>query len=103
MRPVHFPEATTVAAKDQPEYLPLPCYVDPGPRGEVVSCWRLSWHERLQVLLTGHVWLTLWSFHEPITPQRIDVFRDQVFNGQKESWLQKVHKRLGSLTKKPSK
>ena len=51
MKPIEFPEQNCVYAKDQPEYLPLP--VHKTEDGMVVSCWRLTWRERLRVLLTG--------------------------------------------------
>lgn len=78
MIPVEFPEQTTVVAKDQPEYLPLPAIIYDSPEGEVVSCWKMSWKERLQILLTGKVWLSLWCFHKPITPSRICAFKKDI-------------------------
>ena len=50
MRPIEFPEQTTVWAKNQPEYLPLPSYTNDH---ETVTCWRLTWRERLRIFWTG--------------------------------------------------
>ena len=50
MKPTNFPEANTVFAKDQPEYQPLPAFKADTPEGEVVTCWKLSFRERLRVL-----------------------------------------------------
>ena len=66
MRPIPFPEANSTYAKDQPEYLPLPAFREPD--GTVTSCWGLSWRERLQVLLTGRVWVTVLTFNQPLQP-----------------------------------
>lgn len=66
MIPVEFPEQTMVWAKDQPPYLPLPAYVN---ERETISCWRLTWRERLQVLWRGQIWLRQCNFREPLQPQ----------------------------------
>lgn len=84
MKPIQFPEQTSVAAKDQPEYMPLPVAVKPGPHGEVVSCWRLSFSERVILLFSGRVWLSLWMFRNeqgginPITPSRLTINKTEV-------------------------
>jgi len=66
MKPIEFPEQTTVIAKDHPTYLPLPAHV--AADGEVVTCWRLSTWERLKVLWTGRLWLQILTFNNPIQP-----------------------------------
>jgi hypothetical protein len=40
------------------------CRVD----GQIISCWRLSWRERVEALLFGRVWLHVWSerTHAPV-------------------------------------
>lgn len=59
-----------VYAKDQPEYLPLPAYRTGD--GTVVTRWRLSWSERIRVLLGGSVWLTILTFNNPLQPVKLD-------------------------------
>lgn len=71
MKPIEFPEMNAVAAKDQPEFLPLPMYRNDK---SVTSCWKMNWKERLIVLFTGKVWLSL--LHAPeqkITPSLLQV------------------------------
>lgn len=68
MKPITFPEKNFVFAEDQPEYIPLPVYKDPGPEGHVISCWSFSWRERLRILFGGCVWLGLLTFHKPLQP-----------------------------------
>ena len=68
MRPIEFPEQNIVFAKDQPEYLPLPAFRNDSPQGEVISCWELSLTERLRILFTGKLWVSLMSFNKPLTP-----------------------------------
>jgi hypothetical protein len=53
-------------AKDQPEYLPLPAHR--AADGTVTSCWSLTWRERLQVLRTGRLYISMLTFGEPLQP-----------------------------------
>lgn len=46
MIPCEFPGSNAIIAKDQPEYLPLPCFISGD--GQVISCWKLSFRERLK-------------------------------------------------------
>ena len=66
MQPIEFPERTIVWAEDQPPYLPLPAYTD---ERETISCWRLTWRERLTVLWRGRLWLRQLNFGLPLQPQ----------------------------------
>jgi hypothetical protein len=60
-----------IYAKDQPEYIPLPTRRD--VHGTVVTCWKLSWKERLQMFLRGRFYLTLLTFNRPLQPIRIEM------------------------------
>ena len=55
-----------VYAKDQPEYIPLPAVRN--DTGTVVTCWKLSWRERLEALICGRVYLTMLTFNKPLHP-----------------------------------
>lgn len=68
MTPIQFPEANVTFAKDQPEYMPLPAFKNDSPQGEVISCWQLSFRERLRILFTGKLWVCLLTFNKPLTP-----------------------------------
>ena len=70
MKPIPFNGANTICGADQPEYLPLPCKrVNNGFQ----SCWKFSIKERIKVLFTGRIYLTLLTFGNPIQPQKIEV------------------------------
>jgi len=71
MKPIEFEGFNCTYAKDQPEYLPLPVHKTPG--GEVISCWALTWRERLRVLFAGRVWHSVLTFNAPLQPQRPSV------------------------------
>lgn len=66
MKPISFPEQNKTWAKDQQPYLPLPAYSD---TVNTVSCWKLSWRERLKLLFTGKLWLRQKNFGQPLQPQ----------------------------------
>lgn len=81
MKPIEFKEQNVVFAKDQPEYQPLPARrCDDTENIPVISCWKMSFKERLIVLFTGKVWLNLLSFGKPLTPSFLTVNKWQLLN-----------------------
>lgn len=77
MKPVEFPQQNVVFAKDQPEYLPLPAYRSKNGC-MVTSCWKMNFKERLRMLLTGRVYLSLLTFGNPLQPQIVSVSPPEV-------------------------
>lgn len=73
MKALEFPEQTTVFAKNQPEYRPLPAHRFRDAEGRVAFCWGLTWRERLVVLATGKLWHVVLTFDEPLQPQQLSV------------------------------
>ena len=82
MKIVEFPEATTVYAKDQPQYLPLPAHRFGDADGRIACCWRLSWRERLQILFTGRIWHQVLTFNQPLQPQLLSVEKPEMTTKQ---------------------
>ncbi len=80
MKPIEFEDQNVVYAKDQPEHQPLPALRLDTPEGQVISCWRMSFKERIKVLFTGKVWVSLMSFNKPLTPSYISVHRKDVYS-----------------------
>jgi hypothetical protein len=68
MNPIKFPEATMTWAENQPPYLPLPAYAD---KHETITCWRLSWRDRLLALFVGRLWVRQMNFSKPLQPQAL--------------------------------
>ena len=68
MSPERFAESNTTFAESQPEYIPLPAWTD---GREVISCWRLTWRERVVLLLGGRLWHRTLTFGQPLQPQLI--------------------------------
>lgn len=76
MRPVHpiIPGEVlpvTVFAKDQPEYEPLPAHRTDD--GTVLTRWKLTWRERVRILLFGDLYLEVLTFRTPLQPVRLSV------------------------------
>jgi hypothetical protein len=76
VKPIEFKEQNCVYAKSQSEYMPLPVYRSED--GMVVSCWSLTWKERVKLFLKGKMWLYVLTFNNPLQPQRPEV--DSPFN-----------------------
>jgi len=81
MEIAEFKEQNTIVAKDQPEYLPLPAYMErQDPEGNLVCCWKLNLRERIKVLFTGKIWLNMLTFNMPVTPHRMSVDKWEMLN-----------------------
>lgn len=68
MEAIKFKHANVEFAKDQDEYKTLPALKMESEAGEVVTCWKLTFFERLKILFTGKLWLTMLTFNKPLTP-----------------------------------
>jgi hypothetical protein len=73
VKPTLFPESNGTlgggpAAKygTEDDVVDLPVHRD---GQQIISCWRLSWRERVQLLVTGRVWLLVFSgsTHPPVS------------------------------------
>jgi hypothetical protein len=85
MKPIEFKHQNVVFAKNQPEYMPLPALKLDTPQAEVISCWKMSFRERIKVLFTGCIWVSLMSFNKPLTPSYISVNRKDVYSHTEDS------------------
>jgi len=79
MTPKNFKESNVTFAKDQPEYLPLPAFKNDGSKGEVITCWNLSFKERIRILFKGEIWLSLMTFNNPLQPTFITTEKSDIF------------------------
>jgi hypothetical protein len=75
MRPIEFAEKNCVYAKDQAQYGNLPAYRTSD--GVVISCWALTWRERIKLLFTGHLWCMVKTFNQPLQPMLLQT--DKLF------------------------
>lgn len=100
MKATEFKHQNVVFAKDQPEYKPLPALRIDSQQGEVISCWKMSFKERIKVLFTGKVWLSLMSFNKPLTPSYMSVNRKDVYSHPDDfvRWHKSFFKKLKKLS-----
>ena len=63
MRPVKFAEENKVfKGPEGGDIIPLPVYQD---TKEIMSCWKMSWKERLSAIIFGKVWLSVMGQAQP--------------------------------------
>ena len=70
MQPAEFEEQMIEMGKHQDEYISLPAWVD---HERVISCWSMSFRERLKVLFTGRIWVHVLNFKQNLQPQYLSV------------------------------
>lgn len=94
MKTINFKHQNTIFAKNQPEYNPLPALKLDTPEGEVISCWKLNFKERLKILFTGKLWVSLMMFNKPLTPMFMSVNRKKVYIHPDDNikWWKKIFK-----------
>lgn len=74
MTPIDFHGSNVVIAKDDPQYQPIPAHVDClSQEFATTFCWRLTWRERWQLLITGKLWQQVLTFGGPLQPQLLHV------------------------------
>jgi hypothetical protein len=78
MKPIKFKEQNCTYAEDQPEYYPLPAHKVNEPEGRVIFCMGMSFKERLKVLFTGKIWVSLMTFNKSLTPSYFHTFNRQM-------------------------
>lgn len=68
MKAIKFKGHNAVLAEDQPQYTPLPVCVECTPEGSMVSCFKLSWLERIKLLFSGKLFFRQLTFGQPFQP-----------------------------------
>ncbi len=69
MKAIRFTECNVTYAENQPEYLDLP--VHKAEDGLVTTCWKLSFIDRIKVVLTGKIFLQVLTFNKPLQPLKM--------------------------------
>ena len=75
MENIKFEGCNAEIAKNQPEYKPLHAFQD---SKVTVTCYRLSFRERVKLLFTGRLWLGQMNFGYPLQPQLPTVNRNEL-------------------------
>jgi hypothetical protein len=90
MKPVEFKQQNIVIAKDQKPYIPLPAHV--GDNGQAISCWGLTLRERIYLLFTGRLWLSVLTFGRPLQPLKL-----MAADPFEPSWIERCGLSLGAI------
>ena len=68
MKSIKFDRSNTVYAENQPEYLSLPAHRD--VNGEVTTCWKFTFKERLKLLFSP-LYIRVLTFNAPLQPMKL--------------------------------
>ena len=79
MKPTKFKEQTCVFAENQPQYIPLPAHKVGNSEGEVIFCMKMNFIEKVRVLFTGKIWVSLMMFNKPLTPSYFTTRKSKMF------------------------
>lgn len=72
MESIQFPEANVALAKEQEEYQTLHVLHDPEAEGSpMTACFELTKEEILEIVATGRIWHTQWTFGNLFQPIRM--------------------------------
>lgn len=80
MKAIKFKDANVDFAKGQDEYLTLPALRLGDSNDTIVTCYKLSFWERLKVLFTGIIWMSEMNFNKPLTPRYFSINRKDVYS-----------------------
>lgn len=79
LTPVKFRGHTNVLAENQPEYIPLPVFIDQeSAYVPFITCWQFTFMDRLKVLVTGRIWASTSTFGNQYQPVTFTVNRSDV-------------------------
>jgi len=78
MKSINFEESNVKFAENQPEYITLPAFYDK-ENGIVVTCYKMSFRERITLLFTNRIWLSIMTFGQALQPQKMNVLKSEVF------------------------
>lgn len=85
MKPIKFEGHNVVFAENQEEYQPLPALQLNDENGQVTSCWKMTFTERLRVLVTGKIWVSQLMFRQPtLTPVLLSTKQSDHFRKEKD-------------------
>jgi len=80
MKPIKFKEQTCVFAENQPQYISLPAHKVNNKEGEIIFCMKMNFIEKIRVLFTGKIWVSLMMFQKPLTPSYFTTRKSKMFH-----------------------
>lgn len=79
MKAIKFKDQNIVFGENQKEYKVLPALKINSKEGFVITCWKMSFIERLYTLITGKIWMNTITFNAPLQPKNLCVYRKQAY------------------------
>ena len=85
MKAKEFEECNATFAKDW-EHGPIPCYMDNSPNGDkpVVISYGLNFWERIMVVLTGRIWISITTFDGVLRPLVLTTLKRDLLTTRKQ-------------------
>ena len=98
MKPYKFPEINTVFAEDNPQFKTF-AYVDRSRKGskDIVICYKMTFMEKLMILLTGKIWVNITSGDGKLRPMRLSVLKQDMLTSRKQRKIEKIKKKLKAV------
>jgi hypothetical protein len=66
MLPREFKGANVIMGGKQAQYKPLPAHRTND--GTLITCWKLTFADKIKILLTGDIWVLVKTFSRPLQP-----------------------------------
>lgn len=79
MKSINFKHANVQVAKNQAEYRTLPALKLNDKVGTMVTCWKLTFWERVKLLSTGIIWMSEMTFNNPVVPRYFSLNRKECY------------------------
>lgn len=85
MKPIEFKGRNAVMGQGQSNCNPLPAHRDESNHeGRVTSCWKLSFLERIEVLVYGKICLQQVTYYNPLQPVILSAYKADVLVEESE-------------------
>ena len=84
MKPIEFEGSNIIFGKDQEPYKPLPALKFDS---KIISCWKLTWRERIKILFTGKMWTAILAFNKPLQPISLTIEKPFEINFLKKNQM----------------
>lgn len=79
MKAIKFKDANVDFAKGQDEYLTLPALRIGDENDTIITCYKLSFKERLRVLFKGVIWMSEMNFNRALTPRYFSTKQSEMY------------------------
>lgn len=97
MKPVKFAESNMVFGAGQSEYKELPALATED--GQIITFWKMSLVERLRVLFSRGVWLSMITFNRGVSPVYMTTKKSDLIDESEGVVLSELERELQTFNK----